>query len=184
VPHLRWYQRWSASDREIVEHALERCGLSRWAERPIGQLSGGERQRAWIAMTLAQQTPLLLLDEPLSFLDINHQLDVMELLRDINCREGLSIVIVMHDINLAGRYCARLITMRDGRIVHDGPSEAVLTEPHLADVFHVHARVERDEFDGCLTCRFYAPQPVVIRPSPGDVEHGVSSSRSRAVAAR
>lgn len=160
VPHMRWYNRWSATDAEIAEQALRRCGLISWSDRPVGKLSGGERQRAWVAMILAQQAPLLLLDEPLSFLDISHQLEVMELLQDINRRDGLSIVIVMHDINLAGRYCSRLITMRDGRIIHDGPSEAVLTEPHLADVFHVRARVERDQVDGCLTCRFYAEQPI------------------------
>jgi iron complex transport system ATP-binding protein len=155
MPHVRWYRRWSAEDQRIVGVALERCGLSQWAERPIGQLSGGERQRAWIAMALAQQTPLLLLDEPLSFLDISHQLEVMDLLRDLHQEGGLSIVIVMHDINLAGRYCERLVSLRGGRVVHDGPVEAVLTDRHLADVFHVHARVERDGFDGRLACRFY-----------------------------
>lgn len=159
LPHVRWYRRWSRSDREIIDQAMQACRLYGWAERPIGKLSGGERQRAWVAMALAQQTPIVLLDEPLSFLDINHQLEVMELLREINRRDGLAIVIVMHDINLAGRYCDRLITMRDGRIVHDGTAVEVLTDENLADVFHVHARVQRDKVDGRLNCSFYAKDP-------------------------
>jgi iron complex transport system ATP-binding protein len=163
VPHVRWYRRWSSVDQRVTDDALERCGLSDWAARPIGQLSGGERQRAWIAMALAQQTPLLLLDEPLSFLDISHQLEVMDLLRDLHRQGGLSVVIVMHDINLAGRYCERLVSLRDGRVAHDGPVEAVLTDHHLADVFHVHARVQRDPLDGRLACRFYGARTPVDR---------------------
>ncbi len=156
VPHVRWYQRWSSDDQTAVEEAIERCNLENLADRTIGSLSGGERQRAWIAMTLTQQSPLLLLDEPLSFLDINHQLEVMELLCEIQRWRPIAIIIVMHDINLAGRYCNRILAMHNGHILHDGSPEHVLTDANLEGIFHVHARVDRDCVSGSLICNFYS----------------------------
>jgi iron complex transport system ATP-binding protein len=143
-PHQAWYRQWSADDEEAVAQALEWTGIADLAERPVDELSGGQRQRAWISMALAQGTDLLLLDEPTTFLDLAHQVDVLELVRRLHAEAGRTVVMVLHDLNLAARYADRLIAMRDGRIVAAGEPGEVITEALLAEVFGLAARVITD----------------------------------------
>ena len=147
-PHQVWYRQWSRDDEEAVAQALAWTGISDLAERPVDQLSGGQRQRAWLSMALAQGTDLLLLDEPTTFLDLAHQIDVLDLVRRLHREAGRTVVMVLHDLNLAARYSDRLVAMRDGRVVAEGPPVEVLTEPLLAEVFGLHARVIDDPVTG------------------------------------
>ena len=119
-PHQAWYRQWSADDEDAVAEALDWTGIADLAERPVDELSGGQRQRAWISMALAQGTDLLLLDEPTTFLDLAHQVDVLDLVRRLHTEAGRTVVMVLHDLNLAARYADRLVAMRDGRIVAAG----------------------------------------------------------------
>jgi iron complex transport system ATP-binding protein len=147
-PHQAWYRQWSADDEEAVAQALEWTGIADLADRPVDELSGGQRQRAWISMALAQGTDLLLLDEPTTFLDLAHQVDVLELIRRLHAEAGRTVVMVLHDLNLAARYADRLVAMRDGRIVAAGESRDVITEELLAEVFGLAARVIEDPVAG------------------------------------
>ena len=147
-PHQAWYRQWSADDEEAVAQALEWTGIADLAERPVDELSGGQRQRAWISMALAQGTDLLLLDEPTTFLDLAHQVDVLELVRRLHAERGRTVVMVLHDLNLAARYADRLVAMRDGRIVASGEPSEVITEELLAEVFGLAARVIADPVAG------------------------------------
>ena len=119
-PHQRFWRQFSADDERAVEAALDATATTDLADRPVDELSGGQRQRVWIALALAQGTPLLLLDEPTTFLDLAHQVEVLDLLADLNDREGRTVVIVLHDLNLACRYAHHMVAMRDGRIVAEG----------------------------------------------------------------
>ena len=118
-PHQNWFQQWSAEDERIVQDALNTTNLSMFADRPVDTLSGGQRQRAWIAMALAQQTEVLLLDEPTTYLDLAYQMDVLDLLDDLNA-EGRTIVMVLHDLNRR-RYADATIAMRGGQIPAQAP---------------------------------------------------------------
>ena len=108
--------RWTAEDDDAVAEALEMTDTTDLADRAVDELSGGQRQRVWIAMALAQQTDVLLLDEPTTFLDVSHQIDVLDLLTDLNRQRGTTIVMVLHDLNLAARYADHLVALRDGRL--------------------------------------------------------------------
>jgi iron complex transport system ATP-binding protein len=147
-PHQTWYRQWSSDDESAVGAALAMTGLLDLAERPLDELSGGQRQRAWISMALAQGTDLLLLDEPTTFLDLAHQVEVLELIRRLHADAGRTIVMVLHDLNLAARYADRLVAMRDGRVVASGTPHEVLTEELLRDVFDLDARVIADPVAG------------------------------------
>jgi len=147
-PHQAWYRQWSASDEEIVAESLSWTGMLELAERPVDQLSGGQRQRAWISMALAQGTDLLLLDEPTTFLDLAHQVDVLDLVERLHAETGRTVVMVLHDLNLAARYAQRLVAMKDGAIASQGDPAEVLTEHMLADVFDLEARVVNDPVAG------------------------------------
>ena len=147
-PHQRAFSRWTAKDDEAVAAALEATHTTDLMDRAVDELSGGQRQRVWIAMALAQQTDLLLLDEPTTFLDISHQIEVLDLLTDLNRSRGTTIVMVLHDLNLAARYAQRLVAMKDGRLVASGTPTEVLTEELLADVFELEARVLPDPVSG------------------------------------
>ncbi|MCD2197593.1 ABC transporter ATP-binding protein [Actinomycetospora endophytica] len=147
-PHQTWYRQWSSDDEDVVADALERTGILDLAERPIDELSGGQRQRAWISMVLAQGTDLLLLDEPTTFLDLAHQVDVLELVDRLHREDGRTVVMVLHDLNLAARYADRLIAMQGGRIAADGTPAEVLTESLLAEVFGLAASVITDPHTG------------------------------------
>ena len=147
APHQGILQRATATDHEAVAWALEAADVSHIAARPLGSLSGGERQRAWIALALAQQPRVLLLDEPTSFLDVQHQVEVMALLSRLNA-EGMTIIAVVHDLALAGRFMQRVIGMRDGRIAFDGPAGEVLRPEPLEEVFGVPMVVLEDPESG------------------------------------
>jgi iron complex transport system ATP-binding protein len=143
-PHQGWFRRWTAADDAAVGQAMESTGVAELPHRPIDELSGGQRQRVWIAMALAQQTGILLLDEPTTFLDLSHQLDVLDLLLDLNRSRGTTIVMVLHDLNLAARYADHLVAMRAGAIVASGAPDDVVTEELVRDVFGVEAVVTTD----------------------------------------
>ena len=147
-PHLGLFGRWRPADEAAVAEALEATGMAALAERPLDELSGGQRQRAWIAMALAQQTRILLLDEPTTFLDISHQIEVLELLGDLNRARGITIVMVLHELNLAARHADLLLAMAAGRIHALGPPDAVLTPAMVAEVFGLAARVIPDPVTG------------------------------------
>jgi iron-siderophore transport system ATP-binding protein len=147
-PHQAWYRQWSADDEEAVAQALAWTGIADLADRPVDELSGGQRQRAWISMALAQGTDLLLLDEPTTFLDLAHQVEVLELIRRLHREVGRTVVMVLHDLNLASRYADRLVAMRDGQIIAAGEPAEVITESLLAEVFGLAARVIPDPVAG------------------------------------
>jgi iron complex transport system ATP-binding protein len=150
-PHQGWFRQWSAEDDRAVAEALSATDTLELADRPIEEMSGGQRQRVWIAMALAQETDLLLLDEPTTFLDLTHQLEVLDLLTDLNRRRGTTIVIVMHDLNLACRYADHLIAMRDGTIAVQGRPSEVVTAESIHDVFGMAATVVPDPVAGTPT---------------------------------
>ncbi|MER5621404.1 ABC transporter ATP-binding protein [Streptosporangium sp. NPDC002544] len=147
-PHQTWYRQWSSDDESAVGAALAMTGLLDLGDRPLDELSGGQRQRAWISMALAQGTDLLLLDEPTTFLDLAHQIEVLELVRRLHGELGRTVVMVLHDLNLAARYADRLVAMRDGGVVAAGPPSEVLTEALLAEVFELDAKVIEDPVAG------------------------------------
>ncbi|MUK01212.1 ATP-binding cassette domain-containing protein [Vibrio cholerae] len=147
-PHQRLFSRWSPADDEAVAEALTATATAGLADRPVDELSGGQRQRVWIAMALAQRTDVLLLDEPTTFLDVSHQLEVLDLLTDLNRARGTTIVIVLHDLNLAARYADHLIALSAGRIHALGTPEEVLTEDTIRAVFGLDSRVMIDPTSG------------------------------------
>ena len=147
-PHHGMLSRWTTRDDEAVAEALQATQTLDLAERPVDELSGGQRQRVWIAMALAQQTDLLLLDEPTTFLDITHQVEVLDLLCDLNAARGTTIVMVLHDLNLAARYADRLIVMAAGRIEAAGTAEEALTQDNLHRVFGLDSRIITDPTSG------------------------------------
>jgi iron complex transport system ATP-binding protein len=146
-PHQRWLRQWSAEDERAVAAALTATGLAALAERPVDELSGGQRQRVWIALVLAQDTDLLLLDEPTTFLDLAHQLEVLDLLAELN-EAGRTVVAVLHDLNMACRYAHEIVAMRDGAVVAQGPPAAVVDAALVQEVFGVRARVVEDPTTG------------------------------------
>ncbi|SEM71039.1 ABC transporter ATP-binding protein [Nonomuraea pusilla] len=162
-PHQTWYRQWSSGDEEAVAAALEMTGLADLAERPLDELSGGQRQRAWISMALAQGTDLLLLDEPTTFLDLAHQVEVLELVRHLHRAAGRTVVMVLHDLNLAARYADTLVAMRAGRVAAAGAPREVLTEELMGEVFELDAKVIEDPVAG-------TPLVVPIRPRPARQE--------------
>jgi iron complex transport system ATP-binding protein len=143
-PHRRRLRRWSGDDERAVVAAMAATQVLDLAGRPVDELSGGQRQRAWIAMALAQDTPILLLDEPTTFLDVAHQVEVLDLLTDLNRRDGRTIVLVLHDLNHACRYSHRLVAMRDGAIVAEGAPAEVVTRRLVEHVFELRCRVVPD----------------------------------------
>ena len=147
-PHQTWLRQWTERDESVVVEAMRVTGTVELAERPVDELSGGQRQRAWIAMALAQDTDLMLLDEPTTYLDLAHQIDVLDLLVDLNRRHGRTIVLVLHDLNQAARYSDHLVAMKAGAVVASGTPAEVITEDLVADVFGLATRVVADEVSG------------------------------------
>ncbi|WP_444960020.1 ABC transporter ATP-binding protein [Nocardiopsis sp. M1B1] len=147
-PHQRMLSRWSREDDEAVAGALEATRTVDLADRPVDELSGGQRQRVWIAMALAQRTDLLLLDEPTTFLDVSHQVEVLDLLTDLNRSLGTTIVLVLHDLNLAARYADHLIALASGRLHAAGAPEEVLTPETVHAVFGLLSEVITDPTSG------------------------------------
>ncbi|MCS6847072.1 MAG: ABC transporter ATP-binding protein [Anaerolineae bacterium] len=155
-PHQSWLKQWQAEDEAAVNRALDITGMTALAERPVDALSGGQRQRAWIAMTLAQETEIILLDEPTTFLDLSHQIEVLHLLERLNRDEGRTIVMVVHDLNHATRHAHHIIALRDGKIAAQGSPGQVVTRALLEDVFRVQADILRDPRLGVPICVPYA----------------------------
>lgn len=143
-PHQGMFRQWSRQDEDAVREAMQATGVRDLADRAVDELSGGQRQRGWVAMALAQQTPLLLLDEPTTFLDIAHQIDLLELLRGLNGGHGRTLVAVLRDLNHACRYADHLIAMREGRIVAEGPPGQVVTAELVEQVFGLACLVIED----------------------------------------
>lgn len=157
-PHQGLLRQWTREDAEAVDAALATARVSDFADRAVDSLSGGQRQRCWIAMVLAQETPLLLLDEPTTFLDLKVQVDLMEMLADLAHSGSRTLVVVLHDLGLAATYADTLVMMRDGRIVCAGPAREVFTAERLKAVFDLDARVTWDAETGQPVCLPLAPQ--------------------------
>jgi iron complex transport system ATP-binding protein len=147
-PHQKALARWSARDYEAVADALEATGITDLADRAVDELSGGQRQRVWIAMALAQETDILLLDEPTTFLDVAHQIEVLDLITDLSLQRGTTIVMVLHDLNLAARYADELIAMKDGRVHAAGAPDQILTSELVEQVFGLTSLVTDDPATG------------------------------------
>ncbi|MGA1802120.1 ABC transporter ATP-binding protein [Rhizobium sp. HT1-10] len=168
-PHQSLLRQWSAADQAAVASALVATGISDLAPRLVDELSGGQRQRVWLAMVLAQQTPILLLDEPTTFLDIAHQIDLLDLLNDIHA-EGRTVVAVLHDLNQACRYATHLIIMRDGAIVAEGSPAEIMSEQLVESVFGLACMIIADPVTG---------SPMVVPRS----RHAVTSGHPHATKA-
>ena len=147
-PHQGWFRQWSSTDDAIVAAAMAATDTLELAPRRMEELSGGQRQRVWIAMALAQKPDILLLDEPTTFLDVTHQIEVLDLLHELNHEQGTTVVMVLHDLNLAARYADRLVVMRHGRIVAEGSPTDVLTEQVVQEAFGLTARIIADPVCG------------------------------------
>jgi iron complex transport system ATP-binding protein len=143
-PHRGMFEPLSQRDRAAIDHAFELSGIEHLRHRRLDQLSGGQKQLAWITMILAQEPAVLLLDEPTTFLDMRHQLEVMRIVERLRDEKGLTIALVLHDLNQAARHCDRLVAMRNGAVVAAGPPWEVLSKPLLRDVFGVEAEILRD----------------------------------------
>lgn len=158
-PHRPPLGRTSAADREAIADALDITGMRVFESRPVSSLSGGQRQRAWIAMALAQKTDVLLLDEPTTFLDMAHQIEVLELLSRLNREQGRTIVMVLHDLNHASRYAHHLVGIAGGEVVVEGPPASVITPENLRRIFAIEAHVIPDPQTGCPLCVPYGLHP-------------------------
>jgi len=143
-PHQSMWRQWSRADEVATADAMAAAGVSDLAGRYVDELSGGQRQRVWIAMALAQGTDLLLLDEPTTYLDVAHQVEMLDLLADLNERAGTTIVMVLHDLNLSARYADHLVAMKNGRVVAEGTPGEVVTEAVVQEVFGLESRVIAD----------------------------------------
>jgi len=151
-PYQNWMQQWSSQDECYVQQALEITDLVELGDRPLDTLSGGQRQRAWIAMTLAQNTQILLLDEPTTFLDLAHQIEVLDLLQDLNQQQERTIVMVLHDLNHACRYGDFLVAMKTGEIFAAGTPQEVMTVDTVQAVFNLQCRIYPDPITGTPMC--------------------------------
>ncbi|MFT2020137.1 ABC transporter ATP-binding protein [Streptomyces sp. 796.1] len=147
-PHQGLLRQWSETDERVVEESMAATGVTELADRFVDELSGGQRQRVWIAMAIAQQTPLLLLDEPTTYLDIQHQIDVLNLCADLHEEQGRTLVAVLHDLNHAARYATHLIAMRDGEIVAEGEPGEIVTAELVEQVFGLRCQVIDDPETG------------------------------------
>ncbi|NEE41792.1 ABC transporter ATP-binding protein, partial [Streptomyces sp. SID7982] len=185
-PHQSWWQQWSDEDERAVTDAMSRTDVTALADRPVDELSGGQRQRVWIAMALAQDTDLLLLDEPTTYLDIAHQVEVLDLVRQLAApaadgTRGRTVVTVLHDLNQAARYADRLVAMKEGRIVAEGAPGDIVTAELVAQVFGLEAVIVPDPVTGSplvvpgapwtpsTPSAPASPSPSVSAPTPGKV---------------
>lgn len=151
-PHRPLFARWSEKDTAACDRALSLTGMTELGDRPVDQLSGGQRQRAWIAMTLAQETPILLLDEPTTYLDLAHQIEVMELASNLVRTMGKTVVTVLHDLNQAARYADHMVMLKAGRIVASAPPAEVMTVEIVREVFDVESIIVPDPLTQTPMC--------------------------------
>ncbi|WP_270646951.1 ABC transporter ATP-binding protein [Paeniclostridium hominis] len=143
-PHQKGFGKANDKDKDIVNWALEITGIEEFKDRNIDDLSGGQRQRAWIAMALAQETDILLLDEPTTYLDLAHQLEILKLLEELNKNQGRTIVMVIHEINNAARFADHMIGIKKGRVVCEGSAGEVMTKENLKEIFNIDAEIVKD----------------------------------------
>ncbi|WP_179037921.1 ABC transporter ATP-binding protein [Paenibacillus sp. URB8-2] len=155
-PHQKGFGSLTVEDRKIISSAIEVTGMGDFSDRPIERLSGGQRQRAWIAMALAQQTDILFLDEPTTFLDMAHQLEVLQLLQMLNEREGRTIIMVVHDLNHASRFGQHMVAIKSGTVVSEGAPVDVMTPDVLREVFGIEADIVDDPRTGLPLCLPYS----------------------------
>jgi len=151
-PYQSFLQQWSLEDERMVKKAMEATHIEELSGRSVDSLSGGQRQRAWIAMTLAQNTSTILLDEPTTYLDMTHQIEILDLLFDLNEQENRTVVMVLHDINLACRYAHHIVAVKDGRIYAQGAPEMIVNEGLIRDVFDMECQVTADPLFGTPLC--------------------------------
>ncbi|WP_096439238.1 ABC transporter ATP-binding protein [Alteribacter populi] len=154
-PYQQGFGRLTKRDREMIDWALEVTGIQEFKYRAVDALSGGQKQRVWIAMALAQETEMIFLDEPTTYLDMAHQLEVLELLEELNRVEKRTIIMVLHDLNQAARFADHLIAMKRGRIMKAGNCEEVIQRDVLRDVFHIDALIGRDPYTNKPMCMTY-----------------------------
>lgn len=154
-PYQKGFGRLTKKDIEVIDWALQVTGISDFKFRPVDALSGGQRQRVWIAMALAQETEIIFLDEPTTYLDMAHQLEVLELLQKLNLEQKRTIVMVLHDLNQAARFADYMIALKDGHIVKAGDCEEVMTHDVLKNVFQIDAQIGRDPRTNKPMCLTY-----------------------------
>ncbi|WP_166237759.1 ABC transporter ATP-binding protein [Paenibacillus turpanensis] len=154
-PHQKGFGSLSKEDKDVIQWAIEVTGMTDFCDRPVDQLSGGQRQRAWIAMALAQQTDILFLDEPTTYLDMAHQLEVLKLLEKLNAEEGRTIIMVVHDLNHATRFAQHMVAIKSGRVISEGEPAEVVTEDVLREVFGIEADIIPDPRTGVPLCLPY-----------------------------
>jgi iron complex transport system ATP-binding protein len=174
-PHQTWWRQWSRADEEAVHAALAATGTAELAGRTVDELSGGQRQRAWIAMAVAQGTPVLLLDEPTTYLDLAHQIDVLDLITDLNRQERRTVVMVLHDLNQACRYADHIVAMKAGRVVAEGAPGEVITEETVAEVFGLRCQISPDPVSG-------TPMVVPISRHHGAADAAVAATATASTA--
>jgi iron complex transport system ATP-binding protein len=171
-PHQCFWNQWRAEDETAVENALDRCQLCDLRLREVGTLSGGQRQRAWMALALAQETPVLLLDEPTTFLDIAAQIDLLDLAWTLNRQEGRTVVMILHDLNMAARYADHIVALKDGAVVAAGSPSEVVTEALLRDVFGIDASISTDPLTGAplvMPIQAARPEPLLTDVLAGEM---------------
>ncbi|PRX38756.1 iron complex transport system ATP-binding protein [Planifilum fimeticola] len=154
-PYQNWMQQWSNEDERAVKKALKTTNLEGFEERPVDSLSGGQRQRVWIAMVLAQETDTILLDEPTTYLDLSHQLDILDLLYELNRNEGRTIIMVLHDLNLSARYADNMVVVHDKTVFAHGKPDSIITPELVKKVFGIECLVMKDPVYGkplCIPC--------------------------------
>lgn len=151
-PYQNWRNQWSSEDQYIVEQAIHATGLTDFKDSEVDNLSGGQRQRAWIAMTLAQKTEIILLDEPTTYLDLTHQIEVLDLLYTLNQTENRTIIMVLHDINLACRYADNLVAIHNKKVAIQGKPEEIITAEMIHQIFNLDALISTDPFFGTPLC--------------------------------
>ena len=147
-PHQTWLRQWTSDDETALEWALDRCRLTDLRYREVDTLSGGQRQRAWFAMSLVQDTSVMILDEPTTFLDLSAQIELLDIVWELNRDHGRTVVMVMHDLNLATRYADHLIAMKRGKVIAEGPPAQIVTPDLIKQVFDIDANVMIDPLTG------------------------------------
>lgn len=154
-PHQKGFGKLKNEDKDIITWALKSTGIEEFRDRPMEALSGGQRQRAWIAMALAQQTDILILDEPTTYLDLAHQLEVLQLLEELNKKQGTTIVMVIHELNNAARFADHMIGVKCGKVVCQGTSHEVMTKDNLKELFNIDAEIVQDPRNKKPVCITY-----------------------------
>ncbi|MEM1506005.1 ABC transporter ATP-binding protein [Domibacillus sp. 8LH] len=165
-PHQTWLKQWSSEDETAIQNALASTGLLDLQDRPVDELSGGQRQRAWIAMTLAQNTETILLDEPTTYLDMTHQIDILDLLFELNELEQRTIVMVLHDLNLACRYAHHIIAVKDKGVYAQGAPENIMNSELVRHVFQMECQIITDPLFGTPLCIPYGKGRSILERSP------------------